>query len=87
MLGHLGLRFWGACGVAVAGAALTLLTLASPTWIELLFGIDPDAGSGALEWALAALPVAAIAGALLARVEWRRVRILNSAEVEPDRIH
>jgi hypothetical protein len=38
-------------GVA-AGTAFVLLglTLVWPRWIELVFGVDPDGGSGALEW-------------------------------------
>jgi hypothetical protein len=49
-------------------------TLAWPTWIETVFGIDPDAGSGSLEFTLTAATAAgAVAFAVLARHEWRRV--------------
>jgi hypothetical protein len=39
---------------AVAGA-LAVVTLVWPTWIESLFGVEPDAGSGEAEWLVAAL--------------------------------
>ena len=43
-------RRWRAETVlAVLAAALGVLTVAVPAWIEVLTGLDPDAGSGALE--------------------------------------
>jgi hypothetical protein len=60
--------------LATALAALFLLTLVSRDWIEEVFGVEPDAGSGALEWAIVAgLAILAIALALGARHEWRRL--------------
>ena len=44
-------------------------------WIEIVFGVDPDQGSGALEWAVVVvLAIGAVTGAALARSEWKRVR-------------
>jgi hypothetical protein len=41
--------------LAVIFAVLTALTLVWPTWIESLFGIAPDHGSGQTEWLLVVL--------------------------------
>jgi len=61
-------RFWIEAVVAGAGLALFLLTLFTREWIEMLTGLDPDGGSGALEFSLAlGLLVVAAASAFLAR--------------------
>ena len=66
-------RFWLEAVGAGAALLLALATAVSPTWIERLFGVDPDQGSGALEWAVVAgLACIAVSLALITRVEWRR---------------
>jgi hypothetical protein len=61
--------------LAVLCLALSILTAISGEWIEELTGLDPDAGSGALEWALvAALALAAVAAALFSRRDLHRLR-------------
>jgi hypothetical protein len=68
-------------GLAVLSAVLFLVTLVWHDWIEVVFGVEPDQGSGALEWILvAALAVAAVLFGLLARAEWRRARPVSSSE-------
>jgi hypothetical protein len=66
-------RFWLACVVGSAGGVLFLLTLLLPAWIEAVFSVDPDRGSGTLELVVA---MAALAGTLVpglvAYVERRR---------------
>ena len=54
---------------AGASAVFTLLTLLWKDWIEIVFRVDPDGGSGWLEWAIAAaaLAVALVSGALARR--------------------
>jgi hypothetical protein len=53
-------------GFTLAGLtmALAALTAAVPDWIEAVFGLDPDAGSGATEWIV--VGVLATASLLLA---------------------
>ena len=61
--------------LAIVFACACFVTFLWPDWIELVFGPDPDQGSGAAEWGIAsALGLLAVLCCLLARVEWRRVR-------------
>jgi hypothetical protein len=67
------IRFWFEAVTAVCASCVALLTLVWPDWIEFLFGVDPDHGSGRLESALVVgLAVAAVAASAATRVEWRR---------------
>ena len=63
--------------LASSSAILLALTLVYPNWIERIFDVDPDAGSGELEWviALGAL-VSTLVFGIAARREWRLVRRL-----------
>jgi hypothetical protein len=65
---------------AATGFVLSLLTIVWPKWIEELVGVEPDAGSGALEWiiALGLLGAAAIL-ALSARRGRQRLKALTPA--------
>ncbi len=59
--------------LAAACSILAVITLAWPTWIEEITGLDPDAGSGGTEWGfVAVLGAFAIAAALMARRDFRR---------------
>ena len=68
-------RFWLETGMAVITSILFLITLVQRDWIEIVFGIDPDSRSGALEWLIVGvLLIATIALFTLASYEWRRAR-------------
>jgi hypothetical protein len=59
--------------LAALSAALLVLTLLVPDWIEALFHFDPDRHSGSLEAAIvAALALTTVVSSILARREWRR---------------
>jgi len=67
-------RYWVEIAVSVVATVLFVLTLITREWIEVLFGVDPDGGSGALEWALVAgFGVVAIASIIAAVMERRSV--------------
>ena len=71
-------KFWIESWIAGASALLCLLTLINQEWIELIFRVDPDHGSGALEWAIVGgLAVLSLASAVLARLEWRHTSTLT----------
>ena len=60
--------------LTVVCAGLCVLTLVFPEWIEELTGLEPDAGSGALEWIVTGiLLVAAVLSAVLARRDYRQL--------------
>lgn len=66
-------RFWVELGLATVTTILTVVTLISHEWIEIVFGVDPDGSSGLLEWGIVvALAVATLSFGLLARSEWRQ---------------
>jgi hypothetical protein len=71
--GRLRPRFWASSALFLVSSLILACTAAWPTWIEGLFGIDPDGGSGMVEWAITgALITVAVGSAVLARWEWRR---------------
>jgi hypothetical protein len=68
-------RFWYEGAAASIAAFLAVLTAIRPDWIELFFGIEPDAGSGSLERLIVVIAVlVALATSLGALTEWRRYR-------------
>ena len=61
--------------LASLSAFLLVLTLVVPDWIEVVFRVDPDGGSGELEWLIAgAFALGTVGFGLAARREWRLSR-------------
>ncbi|MEA2685800.1 MAG: hypothetical protein QOE93_995 [Actinomycetota bacterium] len=75
---HVRPRFWIESSLALLTGILAVITLISREWIEVVFHVDPDQGSGLLEWSIVAVAAAAtLVFALLARVEWRRADLAS----------
>ena len=51
-------RVWSESALACLAALLALTTLLWRDWIEIVFHVDPDRGSGTLEWAIVGACVA-----------------------------
>src|SRR5947209_8823571 len=64
MRGTLPTRFWIESAPGAASTALLIVTLVWHNWIELAFGVDPDASSGALEWIIVGLALAITVGSI-----------------------
>ncbi|MEO8220522.1 MAG: hypothetical protein ABI563_07025 [Specibacter sp.] len=65
--------FWWEAVGALASAALLILTLVNREWIEVIFGVEPDGGNGAMEWVIViVLAVLTVLSVTLAGREWRR---------------
>ncbi len=61
--------------LGTASFVLLVLTLIWHDWIEIVFGADPDQRSGLAEWLVVAiLSLATITLAVLARIDYRRLR-------------
>ena len=65
--------FWIEAVLALGSIALLSMTVVWKDWIELVFKVDPDAGSGAVEWSVMAVTLLLTVLLLaLARSEWHR---------------
>lgn len=74
---RLRIQVWVETALAVIGVGLALLSMIWPQWIEGIIGVEPDGGSGELEWVIAAgFLVAGVVFGLLARRGQRRLRRL-----------
>jgi hypothetical protein len=53
--------------------AIFVATVFWPDWIELVFGAEPDQGSGQSEWTIVATSgLLAVASIIVARIRWRQ---------------
>ena len=72
-------RIWGEVVLAAVSAVLLVVTLVWPAWIEAVFGVEPDGGSGEFEWGLVALLVlSTVVLSVMVRIEWRRASAVGS---------
>lgn len=72
-LAHLPLRIKAEAALSTACALLAILSWFVPDWIERLFAVSPDAGSGETEWGVVLIfAAAAFMAAWAARREWQR---------------
>jgi hypothetical protein len=73
-----GLRpwFYPEAILGILSGVLFVATLINREWIELVFRVDPDQGSGSIEWlVVGALLVVTLALISLAGYEWRRASV------------
>ena len=69
-------RFWIETTLGLLTLLGGVLTAIWPQWIEATFGLDPDGGSGSLEWGIVAVFFAAtVILSLMARSTWHRACI------------
>jgi len=69
-------RFWMQTFLGLAAGVLAVVTLFWHDWIETVFGVDPDKGSGSAEWLVVlTLAVITVMLAIGARREWRRAEL------------
>ena len=70
---RVGPLFWVEALLALGSAILLVMTLLWKDWIEVVFHVDPDAGSGALEWGIVGVTLLlTLVFVVLARAEWTR---------------
>jgi len=80
--------FWIQVSSASLTGILLMVTLISREWVELVSRIDPDGGSGALEWAImAALFFWTVVFTLLSRFEGCGSRVQLSEQRNKGQCH
>ena len=73
--------FWMKTVAGGLSACVFGMTLVWPRWIETVFGLDPDGGSGETEWGITvALFVFAVLMFMATRRQWKRVAMASSLE-------
>ena len=78
-------RLWAASWLSVVNGLLLALALLRPDWLEGFLPVDPDGGSGAVEWAIVAvLLVLTLASSRVARAEWLQPRAPAAQSIDPD---
>jgi hypothetical protein len=73
--GRLAIRVRVETTMAVIFGLLAVVTTLWPTWIESITGLEPDARSGAVEWAIVVVfAVAAVGAAALVQHDYRTLK-------------
>jgi hypothetical protein len=76
-------RYWLEVVGSSVSASLLGVTLVWPNWIELVFRVDADRGSGLLEWLIVVVSLTvSVCASVLARREWRRAMTPGAQIVE-----
>jgi undecaprenyl pyrophosphate phosphatase UppP len=71
-------RFWIETFLASATGVVAIVTFLWHDWIEVVFGTDPDKGSGSTEWlVVVVLMIVTVTLGIAARLEWRRARLVQ----------
>ena len=69
-------RFWLESIFGSITGVVAVVTLFWHDWIEAVFGVDPDKGSGSAEWLVVSILLfLAVALAVGARLEWHRAQL------------
>ena len=64
--------------IAIVAFGLGVVTVVWPDWIERILRVDPDGGSGSLEWAIVlSLFAVSLVSSLLANRERRHLRLAS----------
>jgi hypothetical protein len=72
-------RFWLESVLGSITGCLAAVTLFWHDWVEAVFRVDPDQGSGSAEWLIvAALLAVTIILVAAARLEWRRAQLAET---------
>jgi hypothetical protein len=72
-------RFWLELVLGSITSGLAVVTVFWRDWIETVFRVDPDKGSGSAEWlAIVIFLAVTVILAVSARAEWRRARLAEA---------
>ncbi len=70
--------------VIVVALGASVAVMFAPAWIEEVFRVSPDSGSGQLEWLFAAIGILGVAATSATGVRWRRAQraLLSNSNTE-----
>ena len=79
MVHKLRYRFWLESIVGSIAGIMAVVTFFWHDWIETVFGVDPDKGSGSAEWLVVViLLLVTVMLAVVAGLEWRRAQMTET---------